>query len=106
MKITSERLFAFLTLLSASLNIGNGFVIDSSKVGTSSRLGLSQNADIQLSIEEATKLLADWDRHYSTETPGESEFDVGSTLPQLPGAVKLLNNKAAEERNADPTTGR
>ena len=68
----------------------------------------SNGANVEISsVEEATDLLANWDRYYSTDSASNtSSFDASSFLPLLPDAVLLLSTIASRERSLDSTKGR
>ena len=59
------------------------------------------------SIEEASHILQEWDRHYNPDVDdlGQS-FDAETARLQLSEAVRVLSEKAAEEREKDSTQGR
>jgi len=77
-------------------------------------MGHPQTDVSQEKIMEATRILADWDRLYNPENkPGEDavEDEVEDEMRLrhraiLPDAVRVLNEKAREERKADASTGR
>ena len=78
------------------------------------KMGHQQTDVSQEKIMEATRILADWDRLYNPESkPGEGavEDEVEDEMrlrhrASLPDAVRVLNEKAREERKADASTGR
>lgn len=78
------------------------------------KMGHQQTDVSQEKIMEATRILADWDRLYNPETkPGEGavEDEVEDEMrlrhrASLPDAIRVLNEKAREERKADASTGR
>jgi Domain of unknown function (DUF1824) len=74
----------------------------SSGTNTSARSDSSRAAG---SVEEASRILAEWDRYYNQES-ATSVSDASSLLPVLPDAVRLLNEAARAERDDDSTEGR
>jgi len=61
----------------------------------------------QEKITEASQILADWDRQYNPESAGElGDDDADELRARLPDAVRVLNEKARQERTADPSMGR
>ena len=56
-------------------------------------------------VDEASQILAEWDRSYSPDTAG-NDLDLESFRPKLVNAVLVLNEKARQERTADSTMGR
>jgi len=58
------------------------------------------------SVDEASRILAQWDRYYNPENSDTTEKDADTLRPKLPDAVRTLNAKATEERTADPSVGR
>ena len=73
---------------------------------TPPRLLVSLAATSVSSIEEATRILSEWDRSFNPdtlETPSDTE---DALRPQLEDAVRLLNQEAARERSVDPIEGR
>ncbi len=64
-----------------------------------------------VSVEDASMLLQEWDRFYNGADGGQPPLittpQVSSNLRSyLPDAVRLLSDKATEERNQDSTRGR
>lgn len=57
-------------------------------------------------IEDASLLLAEWDRFYNPESVGESNKDISSLQSSIPMAVTFLSEAASEERSVDSTKGR
>lgn len=58
-------------------------------------------------IEDASKLLSEWDCAYNPESQEYDSTINTEDLQQLvPSAVRFLSDQAAQERNADSTTGR
>ena len=55
---------------------------------------------------EASTILAEWDRYYSSDNPSVPVIIVEKLRPNLTDAVRTLSKQAAEERTADPTMGR
>jgi hypothetical protein len=71
----------------------------------------SQDAAPQIAtIEDASLLLAEWDKFHNTEAAGKPLIttpQVSSNLRgYLPNAVQLLSEAATKERNQDSTMGR
>jgi len=65
----------------------------------------------KLTIEQASQILADWDRHTNPENVVQStllppSFDPVSSRSRLPAAVRRLHMAADEERARDSTQGR
>jgi hypothetical protein len=58
------------------------------------------------SIEEASRILADWDKFYNPDTVGSAPPDTNDKRSVIPEAVRLLSTAADEERSQDSTTGR
>jgi len=69
----------------------SGLYLSSSSVGT---------------VEEATQILAEWDRQYNPDSAGSTSADADKLRSQIPDAVRLLNNRATEERSVDSNQGR
>ena len=57
-------------------------------------------------IEDATRILQEWDRLYNPNNADVPSTSMEDLLPNLQSAVLLLNQRAAEERTADSTLGR
>lgn len=57
-------------------------------------------------IAEASLVLAMWDQNCNPSSHEKSSCDENALLKKLPGAVRLLSQKAGEERTADATMGR
>lgn len=57
-------------------------------------------------IEDASLLLAEWDKLYNPETLGGSSDTISRLKNSIPIAVHLLAEAATDERNEDSTTGR
>jgi Domain of unknown function (DUF1824) len=76
--------------------------------GTSSDSSDSSPKPVE-SVEEASRILAEWDRDYNQESSSAasaSAADASSLLSVLPSSVRLLNEAARAERDADSTKGR
>jgi hypothetical protein len=58
------------------------------------------------SVEEASKILLDWDRNYNPEANAVTNPDIVSTRGLMVDAVRLLSAAATKERDEDITTGR
>jgi hypothetical protein len=58
------------------------------------------------SVEEASKILLDWDRNYNPEVNAVTNPEVVSTRDLMIDAVRLLSVAATKERDQDITTGR
>jgi len=105
------KLFVILSLIYLQCcEISFGFVV---RPGSAfSRLRLSAATQEQQlgrisSVEEASKILQEWDRHYNPEVAdSDQDFNADAIRSQLPEAVRILNEKASEERAADSTQGR
>jgi Domain of unknown function (DUF1824) len=76
----------------------------SSSSGTSPSTRSDSSRAVE-SVEEASRILAEWDRYYNQES-ATAVSDASSLLPVLPDAVRLLNEAARAERDADSTKGR
>lgn len=97
-------------------NVSLGFVLRPNAAAISSRLstrlkGGEASHQEQLnkisSVEEASRILEEWDRHYNPDVDDSGQdFDAETVRPQLPEAVRILNQKATEERAKDSTLGR
>jgi hypothetical protein len=87
-----------------------GFVIrPRSAAFTSTRLLAEPQGQLARisSVEEASKILQEWDRHYNPDEDDAGQvFDADTARLQLPEAIRVLNDKAAEEREKDSTQGR
>lgn len=59
-------------------------------------------------VEDAAKILADWDKHYNPEVKSETimNTDLVSTREVMNDAVRFLNAAATQERDKDSTKGR
>jgi Domain of unknown function (DUF1824) len=59
-------------------------------------------------VEDATRLLSEWDKLYNPETPGDPNPSQDTTKfrETIPKAVLLLSRTADEERSRDSTQGR
>lgn len=59
-------------------------------------------------VQEASKILSDWDKHYNAEVNAElnTNADIESTRDLMIDSVRLLSAAAAQERDQDLTTGR
>jgi hypothetical protein len=57
-------------------------------------------------IEDASLLLAEWDKFYNPDELGGSTEAIASMKSSIPIAVYLLSESAFEERNVDSTQGR
>lgn len=105
------NILALLFLLSFQCCILSlGFVVRPQSAFPSTRLHAEpqqrQLARIS-TVEEATQILQEWDRHYNPDVDDASQdFDAETVRSQLPEAVQLLNAKASEERDEDSTQGR
>jgi Domain of unknown function (DUF1824) len=77
----------------------------------------SQPAVAVDSVEEASRILAEWDRFYNAESTSSTLFvdeskgswskvQIQRMKEQLPAAVTTLNNKATLERQEDSVNGR
>ena len=68
----------------------------------------NQHADdvSSTSIEEASRILGDWDRLYNPENSVAPSTSMEDLLPNLKTSVLFLNECASEERAADSTMGR
>lgn len=62
----------------------------------------------QEQIEQASQILADWDRQYGSPEKLAQQFRDETIEPRsrLPEAVRTLNEKARQERTDDPSLGR
>jgi len=59
------------------------------------------------SVEEASQILQEWDRHYNPDVDYKNQsFDAETVRLQLPQAIRILNDMATEEREKDSTQGR
>eukprot|EP00536_Pseudo-nitzschia_multiseries_P006516 jgi/Psemu1/296271/fgenesh1_pm.139_\ len=61
------------------------------------------------SVEEASRILSEWDRMFNPESVGQEETDAESTAKHrnsLEACVRFLAEAAADERNQDSTMGR
>jgi Domain of unknown function (DUF1824) len=69
------------------------------------------------SVEEASRILSEWDRFYNAESTSSTSFvdeskeswsknQIQRMKEQLPAAVILLNNKATQDRLEDSVNGR
>jgi hypothetical protein len=59
------------------------------------------------SIEEASKILKDWDLHFNPDNVGSTRIEnVEKTRSVLPDAIRLLSKAADDERCRDSTMGR
>lgn len=87
-----------------------GFVIQSETAFRLTHLHAEPQAKVAKisTVEEASKILQKWDQHYNPDVQNDSDqdFDAETTRLQLPDAVRVLNDKATEERTADSTKGR
>lgn len=106
-------------LLSLCCNVSFGFVVRPSaatiSISSSTRwmaaAGEASHAPEQLnrisSVQEASRILQEWDRHYNPDVDDAGQnFDAEVVRPQLPEAVRLLNDMASEERAKDSIQGR
>lgn len=62
-----------------------------------------------MSIDEATYILSEWDRNYNADrslASWTSDIELNDAKQKLPEAVICLNDKAAEERSLESTSGR
>jgi len=57
-------------------------------------------------VDEASQILAEWDRHYNPDNIGKSAVDIEQLQSQLPSAIHCLNQIASVERAQDSTKGR
>jgi hypothetical protein len=58
------------------------------------------------SIEEASRILADWDKFYNPDTVGSATPDTNDKRSVISKAVRLLSTTANEERSQDSMKGR
>lgn len=62
------------------------------------------------SIEEATRVLSEWDNKFNPETIGQQEQDVTELMISLRNllepSIRLLSGIASDDREQDPTQGR
>lgn len=109
-KVTRQTI-VFVALFYSPRLVG-GFSAPSKQVDAKSWLASPSNdvAPQISSIEDASLLLAEWDKFFNSESAGQPLFttpQVSSNLRSyLPEAVRLLSDAAAKERNEDSTTGR
>ncbi|KAL7575746.1 hypothetical protein ACA910_003078 [Epithemia clementina (nom. ined.)] len=76
------------------------------------RLGASNpDSEISLStpvnsIDDASRILSEWDRLYNPDNTNLASTSMEDLLPNLKQSVLLLNQQATEERKRDSTRGR
>lgn len=58
------------------------------------------------SADEATDILAEWDRKYNADVHAPKDQDFDGLRGRLPSAMRFLNDMAAKERAQDITKGR
>jgi hypothetical protein len=107
------KLIVILSLVSLHFNEVLGFVHCSSVTFTPTRLPvvLAETRRPQLatvsSVDEASQILLEWDRNYNPDVKDvDQDFDAKMGRSLLPYAVRVLAEKADEERNEDSTKGR
>ena len=102
------QFLAFLVLLTTA----DAFILLKNGVERPTRYRSNLHSKLYLSsssvgtVEEASQILAEWDRHYNPDNDGSTSANVDELQIQIPDAIQLLNNKAAEERNVDSNQGR
>jgi hypothetical protein len=108
---------SFLTGNFGGTGASRAFVTAAFTAGSSSPT-TKQAAVAAESVEEASRILAEWDRFYNAESTLSSPLFVDESREswskdtiqrlkeQLPAAVILLNNKATQERQEDSVNGR
>ena len=72
-------------------------------------LATSPADELVTTVEDATVVLAEWDRNYNTDTSlinWSGDMDKDEAREKIPAAVRCLNDKASEERARDSTQGR
>lgn len=105
------KLIVILSLMSLHCCAVLGFVHRPMSVTftTTSRLRAETGAPPAAisSIDEASRILLEWDRHYNPDLKdADQDFDVETSRSLLPEAVRALKEKADEERSKDSTQGR
>ena len=94
--------FSFVTIANAFLR-----PIPNIEALSLRRLSNDETVSSISSVDEATRILADWDKYFNPETAGNTSPETTATLRSvLPDAVRLLSQTAAQERNQDYTRGR
>jgi hypothetical protein len=83
------------------------FVLTCPKGRSQISIGVGGASLYELTIEQATSTLVEWDRWYNNENPNGSKADDPKfDRLKVSDSVKLLNTNAEIERAADPATGR
>lgn len=104
------KLIVILSLMSLHCSDVLGFVYRPMSVTfTTTRLRAETGAPSTAisSVEEASRILLDWDRYNNPDMKiTDQSFNVETSRSLLPEAVRVLKEKADEERRKDSTQGR
>jgi hypothetical protein len=109
--VTAASTHGFLTLNMAGVDRFLPTRCSCSVSGSNSAKTSTINAVAIDSVEEATRLLSEWDKLYNPESPSEEheiacEQNLSNRRESLAAAVLLLSNAAAEQRRRDASKGR
>jgi hypothetical protein len=104
----SLKLVHLLGLSAVIFCTTNAFSVSSRTCTLRSVLKASTDSNLRSvdSIEEASRILADWDKFYNPDTVGSAPPDTKDKRIVIPEAVRFLSTAADVERSQDSTTGR
>jgi hypothetical protein len=107
--VSWSLLFGLLSVSDAFQASGSGWMMQR-RVSSLSDSESSHNIPVPMAsittVEEASKILSDWDKKYNPEVNAVQNTDIESTRGLMIDAVRLLNAAATQERDQDVTTGR
>jgi hypothetical protein len=103
-----RKLVHLLGLSVALFCTTDAFSVSSQTCNIKSVLKASTDSNLRSvhSIEEASRILAEWDKFYNPDTAGSALPDTKDKRSFIPEAVRLLSTAADVERSQDSTTGR